>query len=651
MVGLLEIPRALKRFLRCHRAAVGIAAALCLPALIAFSALVGEYGHGLLMQSEDQRVADLAAYAGGLAYNANGTTDSMQAAAQSAAARNGIPSGQVTVALVNSPTGDGSNAVHVQVATTLSLYLAQVVGGSVSLPVKAQAYAELTAQNAPCVLATSSGGAGVQLSGSATVSTTGCTVSSNASETVPCGASIVAKAVTYGSSAPSDPCGRITPPPGQGSVSITRKAQPDPLASNSGMLSATSRLTTISSLTGPSAPTVTAGGDVTFGNNASSTQSQLSADGCSGSLSGSVWTVTCTGASSFNFGNLSITSNNTVNFNTGGSASTTYNFSGGINNSGSVASFGPGTYNIAQGLNTGGGTTTTFAGGAFNIGQMTSHCTGSSYYSICHAGSVLTFTGASTFNISSGVYESGGSQLTMGSGSTNSFRVGASSSGNSFYLGGGAYMMMGDATGASSVFQLVGDFNIAAAAGCVTVSAAAQHDISGNFMTAGATTLGSGIYSVTGYMALGGNGGGNSTCNGMSQGIAGSNVSIVLGGASTPSNGPCAGETFCVANGYDDVNLTAPSTGTTAGFVVIGPTSPSVSGGALFSEGANTTSLSGALYFPQGGVALTGSASIGGGAGQCLQIVGTQVTLSGGTLASSNCVSTSNNTATVVLVQ
>ncbi|HVV48686.1 MAG TPA: hypothetical protein VHO06_03425 [Polyangia bacterium] len=645
VVGLLDVLRTLGRFARCRKAAVSIVAALSLPSLIAFSSLVAEYGHGLLVQAQDQRVADLAAYAGGLAYNANGYDDAMRWAARAVAARNGVSSSQVTVSLVNSPTGDGYKAVYVKVATTVPIYLAQVVGASTSLPVSAVSYAELATQNMPCVLATSSNAAGVQLSGSATVTADGCTVSSNASETVPCGSEIMAKAVTYGSAAPTNPCNNIVPPPGQGSVPITQRVQPDPLASDAGVLSATSHLTSVSSLAAPTTPAVTSGGDVNFGGSTSTVLSQLAADGCSGALSGSVWTVTCSGAGPFNFGN--VTTSGTVNFNTSGSTTTTYNFSGGITVSSGTVNFGAGTYNVAQGLNVTGGTTANFTDGTFNIGRMTSKCN-STYYSICNQGQLLNFAGTSVFNIASGVYSSGSSQLVMGSGSNNSFWVGPSSGGTSFYLGGGSYTVLGDATGASSVFKLIGDLDVAANAGCLTVSAAAQHDINGNFMTAGATTLGSGIYSVTGYVALGGNGGGNSQCKSQSVGITGTNVTIALGGASTPSNGPCAGQTFCVANGYDDVNLSGPTSGTTRGLVVVGPTANT--GSALFAEGANTTTLSGALYFPQGGVALTGSAAIGGGAGQCLQIVGTQVTLSGGSLASSNCLSTSNNTATVVLV-
>ena len=36
-------------------------------------------------------------------------------------------------------------------------------------------------------------------------------------------------------------------------------------------------------------------------------------------------------------------------------------------------------------------------------------------YSICHTGTTLSFAGASTFTLSSGIYNNGGSTLTLGS--------------------------------------------------------------------------------------------------------------------------------------------------------------------------------------------------------------------------------------------
>ena len=648
--GLIHMARALRAFAGDRKAAVSIIAALSLPALIAFSSLVAEYGHGLLVKTENQRVSDLASYAGALAYNTTGSTTAMTAAANQVAALNGISSTSVAATLVSSPTGDGNQAVRVNVSTTVPIYLASVVGGATSLSVAASSYAELNVQTSGCIIALSAAGAGVTLSGGTAVTAAGCSVASNNSETVPCGTTITSKWVTYNGAAPTQGCSGIRGPNGA-SVSISKKASADPLAGVSAVTTATGRVTTVTGYSGPSAPTVTAGTDITFGYSQSTTIAQLPS-GCAGSYASNTWTVTCTGHPSYNFGALSLAGGITLNFNTGGSASTIYNFSGLVNDNGSAITFGPGVYNMAKGLMSGGGSTTILGAGTFNIGKSTTACGDGVFYSICNSGTLMKFKGPSSFSLQGGVYNNGGSDLIMGdAGTGNSFVIGPASSGNAMWLGGGAYTKLGDATDVGSLFQVVGNFWVPSGGGsCTWLPAAAQHDIKGNFLTAGGTILGSGVYTITGYMDLGGGAGGDVTCDGTSVGMSGSAVTIVLGGSSLPSSGTCSGQVFCVAAGYGHVTLTAPTgTATTAGLVVVGPASST--GGATFAEGASNTSLSGAFYFPQGAISLSGGASVGGGTGQCLELIGTQVTLSGGTAAASNCVSATAGNVKIALVQ
>ena len=97
--------------------------------------LVAEYGHGLLTKVENQRVADLAAYAGALAYNTSNSTVDMTTAANNVAALNNIPSSAVTVTLVTSPSGDGQSAVDVQISTQVPLLLSEILGSGPQLPV------------------------------------------------------------------------------------------------------------------------------------------------------------------------------------------------------------------------------------------------------------------------------------------------------------------------------------------------------------------------------------------------------------------------------------------------------------------------------------------------------------------------------------
>jgi len=639
----------ISRLRRDHAGAVGVAAALVLPALIAMGSLVTEYGHALLVKTENQRVADLAAYAGALAYNASSSTSSMSSAAGAVAALNGVPASAVTATLVTSPTADGNQSVHVQVSTKSPLYLAQMVGAKTSVTVTATSDAELNARATPCVIALSGSGTGVVLSGGTALTATKCSVGSNDTLKAPCGTTITAVSVTYNGAVPSQPCGGIKSPSGA-AAKITKKAVSDPLAATSAVTTAASHLADVANLTAPASPSVPTGGDVDFGYSAASTQSQLAADGCSGAYSSSnkTWTVTC-GSGTFHFGAITLGGGISVDFALGAPATNTYTFSDLVKNSGARLTFGDGTFQLAKGLTTSGGSDTSFGAGTFWFGRSSDKCSGDTY-SICHAGSTLSFGGPSSFILAGGVFNGGGSSISLGAGSANSFQVGPSSGGDSFHLMGGSNTFLADALGASSVFQLVGDYNVTTGGGCATIGAAAQHDIKGNLSTAGGTRLGSGVYTVTGYIALGGNGGGDVMCNGSKLGMEGTDVVLVIGGASTPAHGACSGQAFCLAAGYSNVSLAGPTSGPLAGLVVMGPQNNSA--GALFSAGAKNTSLSGALYFPKGPISLTGGASLGGGSGQCLEIIGAEVSLSGGTAAASDCFSGAGGSASsIMLVQ
>jgi hypothetical protein len=244
----------------------------------------------------------------------------------------------------------------------------------------------------------------------------------------------------------------------------------------------------------------------------------------------------------------------------------------------------------------------------------------------------LTLAGPSTFSLAGGIYVGGGSTLSLGGGATNSYDIGAAGDGYSINAGGGAVTTLADATGNSSLFQTAGNIaNGGSSSGCLTIPAAAEHDINGYVSLSCGATLGAGTYTVAGYLALGASGGGGT--------VTGNDVTLVIGGASVPSSGTCSGMAFCVAAGFGDVTLTAPSSGTTKNLLVIGPTSSSANpnAGALFTEGSSNTTLSGAFYLPKGAVTMDGSGTINSSGG-CLELIGSQIALTGGSAAASTCV-------------
>jgi hypothetical protein len=180
----------------------------------------------------------------------------------------------------------------------------------------------------------------------------------------------------------------------------------------------------------------------------------------------------------------------------------------------------------------------------------------------------------------------------------------------------------------TGTFQAVG--NIATGGGSTfTLSAAPAHDLNGAFSLAGSVTLGAGAYTVAGNFSLGAGGGGGN--------VTGSGVSIITSG------------TFSVGAGYSNVTLTAPTSGTLQGLVV----ASNGVGGANFSEGASGNSLSGVFYFPSAPITLSGAGSVGNGSGQCLELIGSTISLTGGSALASTCtgLAGSSSGGQVVLVQ
>lgn len=639
------ITSGMERFARDRRGAVAVVAALMLPVLIGMVALVGEYGEALLQSSQNQRVADLSAFAGALAYTSSQSTDKMDAAARQVAALNGVAAGDVAVSLVVSPASSERQAVYVRISTRKSLLLAPVLGVDPAMSISAASYAQFGGGIAPCIIALDPSGSGIQLSGGTSVEAKDCSVASDAAVTVPCGTTLEAKQVSYNSpNVPSAPCAGIKGPNGA-AANIVRAQTSDPFADSAEIAALSQHTASLRSSGSPGTPSVARGGDIDFAWNQNKTRNQAQADGCTASFASPTWTLTCSGAGPFNFGSITVGGGIKVDFNSTGASNATYNFSGSISNGGSDLAFGSGTFNITQGLSTGGGTVTSFGAGTFWIGK------GSCGFSVCNT-STLTFGGPSSFILSAGFSNSGGGNLTFGSGTTNSFQIGKSKTGYAISTGGGSKTVLADAAGATNLFNLIG--NVANSGGsCLTLGAASEHDIDGSISAAGGLVLGAGVYSITGYLALGEAGGGSVHCGGRSVGMSGTDVTLVIGGDTLPSGYACRNTALCIAAGYSDVTLVAPDTGDNAGIAVIGPGGNAH--GATLSQGASDVQISGLFYFPNGPVSLSGGAGIGGGGGSdgCLQIVGTQINLSGGATAASECVTTgaSSGGSSVALVQ
>jgi hypothetical protein len=649
--------------------AISILSAIAFVAVIGVAALAVEFGYGLLQRTESQRIADLAAYGGALVYNSTGSTTSANGAVGNIVALNGLTSSNATSAIVSSPTGDGNQAMQVTVTTSVPLNLAGVLTSSASLSVGATSYAEINSDAPGCVIALSGSGTGVALTGGATLSANDCAVDSNSAVTAhACSNTITTEAVNYNSSTAPPSCS-LAAPSGTPSVRVSKTTTTDPLAGNSEVTGATSRISSVSAITSPSVTSPSGGSAVSFGSSKVNTP-PLPA-GCTDVYASSAHTVTCTGAGPFNFGSMTGGTTATINNSSSGA---TYNFSGLIDtNTSNTVTFNGGsnaTYNMGGGIYAHGSGSMSFSAGTFNIGTVTttSDCNSTSNYSICLKGSgSLTFGGPSAFTLAGGIYQNASGMppsaaLNLGYGSTtNSFSIGKGSDGYSLNEANGA-TLFGDASGAGDLFQMAGGLTTSGGT-CVAVSAAAEHDINGSISAAGGIVLGSGIYTVNGYVAAGnGSGGDVSGCptTGTTTGLTALGVTLVISGASTVSCGATA-SAFCLGAGFSTVKLTAPTSSSalgssTAGLAVIGPQSSSNTATAAFTTGATNTQISGAFYFPNGAVTMSGAATLSDSvdASACLMLIGSQVTLSNGSAAGTTCVGLGSATTgggAVALVQ
>lgn len=622
------------RFAYGTHASAAVSSALALPVLLGVAGLAIEFGDALVTRAETQRVADLAVHAGILAYDRSADLDIATQAVRGVARLNGVPADRAAVTLdVDGATGP---ELRVTITTPRPLILSRLIAGRRVLDVTAKSTATLDQDEPACILALDPDGPGITMDGGTSITAENCALASNASVTLRGGSRIVTETLSYDSATePQITGGASLVAPDGGATRIVRATSPDPLADNAAISLARTRLEQVANQQPWVQPAVAPGSNIEFGWSSSITEQQAEAIGCTADLSKRVWTLVCPSGGTINLGDLTIGGGLSLDFATAGSPDTTYVFSGSIRNTGNTMRFGPGSYHIAGGIRTEGNSTTVFDGGSYTIGRSARACNGAHGYSICNM-STLVVSGPADLVLTGGIRNTNGASLTLGSGGANSFRIGPASTGDALTLDGGSTTALGDANNADATFEIIG--NIRSGGGsCLSIGAAQNHDIAGHFDLSGGVTFGSGIYTIDGYLHLGAVSGGRVRCQGQNVSMTALDASFVLSGRGAPSqNQNCNGAAaFCAGSGYSSMQLTAPSAGPFADLSVIGPLSPGTDAGASFGGGASGSRISGAFYFPNGPVTMSGGASAGG---DCLQIIGASVSMTGGTATATECV-------------
>ncbi|MEX1233488.1 MAG: Tad domain-containing protein [Roseovarius sp.] len=636
--GLKRLTNHLADFATRVDGGVATIAGLSLPVVLGFTGLALEYSQMVVVRSEAQRTADLASHAGAVAYARDSGEDAMVDAAKAIARLNGFADSEIAVEFDTSFSTASGGAVRATITAPRPLFLPRLVGGDAKVDVVASAVAGALSGAPACIQALDPSGSGITLSGGTSLHTAECGVASNAGVEASCGASIITKAVSYDSadSPEKGKCKTITSPDGS-PPQIVRRPSPDPLAGSDAIQLASAQMARTAALEPPEDVVVAPGPNIEFGWNQGTTIAQAEAVGCTASFAdaNSEWTFSCPpGQTTVNIGNVTLGGGLRLRFNPGASQDVVYNISGSIQNGGSSMSFAGGTYNVAQGIFTGGGTNTEFGAGTYRIGRSSTNCSGANY-SICTS-SRISFAGPSEFVLPYGVRTEGGAVMTLGTGTGNSFRLGPSSRDDAISIGGGSQIYMGDVD--DGVFEVAGWITGGNGGSCIEFPAADLHEINGSIKASGAIRFGAGTYAVSGYVHLGGDGGGNSACKGETISVEAIDTTFLISAEGPePGNWGCDDQAFCVSSGYSDVKVSSPDTGPFADIALVGPLDPMNSAGATFRAGARDGIVTGSAYFPNGPITLAGGASASGGDGGCLQIIAAEITMTGGASLASDC--------------
>ena len=183
------------------RGGVALIGALSLTSIVGMGAFAVEATQGYAAKTSNQRIADMAALAGALAYNVHSNASEMTATARAIAVAQGLPASAAAVALTTD-VASGKQLVQVTVTTSVPLALGKVLTAAPSYEVSAIGAATTTTTASvtpPCIAALNGSPTyGVTMGGGTVLSAAGCAVSANAGVSVTGGARITAQQVNAG---------------------------------------------------------------------------------------------------------------------------------------------------------------------------------------------------------------------------------------------------------------------------------------------------------------------------------------------------------------------------------------------------------------------------------------------------------------------
>ena len=459
------------------RGAVALIGALSLTTLIGMGAFAVEATRGYAADTQNQRIADMAALAGALAYNVNSNVSQMTATANAVVVAQGLPATAADVQLVTD-AATSKQLVQVTVTTAVPLALARVFTSALSYDVSAVGSATTTTTattTPPCITALSATPTyGITLSGGVSINSPGCAINTNAGVTVPWGTYITAKQVNAGKTVNNPGNGITTAPTANNFIQNKAGAASDWMSADASLKAVLCQINKLKGTTDP---------DYADGNTAC-----ISLLVTPGSTASGV-------PMDFNYSpaaNVAAwrTSNSTYVVPAGDRTISVLTLAGGM----TVTFLGPS--NLTIGTINMGGTALHFGSGNISIGGKIE----------INGGALVDFDTSVGNTVTFGQF--GGTSINLGGGSRVCFTV------NCIVP-----------TAAAGTFSVEGDI-ITSGGSTIVFPKATAHVIKGNLSLNGSSTFGPGVYYIGGYFS-------NNTGGTMS----GTDVSFILGGTFTLSGG------------------------------------------------------------------------------------------------------------------
>lgn len=597
------------RLRRSTRGAVALMGALSLSILVGMGAFAVEASQGYAQKVRNQRVSDMAALAGALAYNVNKSQTEMRATAKAVVAAQGVAASAATVDLVTDPT-TSKQLVSVTVTTQVPLALARVMTSALSYDVTSVGMATVSATTTaapPCISALSNAVQyGVNTSGGPNINSPSCAINTNSGVNVPWGVKITAKQINAGKTV-TDPGVGITTSPTPYDVNQNKSnAASDWMKDDSALkalLCKVNKLTGTSdgdyadgntvcttTLTTPTTYANTGAGDVTLDYRPRSDGGiyayQTADNNCKYVIPAGNYTV----------GKLTIKGGCELTVADGANIR-----ADSIDMSGNAMTVGNGSFIVGGVFGFNSGSTITLGNGTHSFGTLT--ITGGRTLNI----------GTGSFNVTNGISLDGGSYLKVNIAAGDTINIG-SNSGTSISIGGGSYVCFTPNCAAPSA--AAGNFSangsiVTSGGSTIIFPKAVTHTIAGDLNLNGSSTFGSGTYVIKGDFTN--NTGGTMT---------GVDVSFGLGGTFTLSGGT-------------SMELDAPGTGASYGVPNI--LIATKSGSATKLGGGSANKYAGLLYAPKSDILLDGGASMASSTGACLMMIVNTLSLNGGTAVASSC--------------